>query len=580
MERFGNAFYLEVVRKWAYLCIGKTKTTMRRYARLLFLVVLSVLFGCNGQQTVNPLLTRAESLLADDPRAALALLDSLAYPHPLSKGKGAVRGGNQSPLFQEGKEEAALYALLRTQAEYKCHIVPETDSLICIAIDYYGNRKKGFHAALAWYTLGCVYSEWNDDAAAVEAYLKAKPLFPDTLSRYYVLCNQNLGIHYLNRRMYRQALEALNACRRGAVQTGDSATVAFADYHAALAHLYPSDYAEAKLFFSRVLANPKATALARNTTYLQLAKIEFYQNKDCTRARYYLHLNEAGATDTTALGANYSLRGDICCELQQPDSAYYWYRRSLDCRSELFTDCWNYHQLAELAPRLGLIDSVPAYVRRYTLLADSVRAAEQQADVSEAYSQHQVEESRRALWARATRILLAVVVLALLAALLVGLAFLLRDRRRKTQYLRLQEELQQNRRESLNIPEEDQAELRRRKLDICCRMFRRTPSARLLLGCTAAAETLTLSAAERTKVISDVTDSFVDVMLDMKNDIPQLTEQDLLFCAFNALRCSPQAQAECLLLSPTTLRTRKYRLKEKLPAELFALFFDDPQANN
>ena len=289
MERFGNAFYLEVVRKWAYLCIGKTKTTMRRYDRLLFLVVLSVLFGCNGQQTVNPLLTRAESLLADDPRAALALLDSIAYPHPLPKGKGAASGSNQSPLLQEGKgearEEAALYALLRTQAEYKCHIVPETDSLICIATDYYGDRKKGFHAALAWYTLGCVYSDWNDDAAAVEAYLKAKPLFPDTLSRYYVLCNQNLGIHYLNRRMYRQALEALNACRRGAVQTGDSATVAFADYHAALAHLYPSDYAEAKLLFSRVLANPKTTALARNTTYLQLAKIEFYQNKECTRAR-------------------------------------------------------------------------------------------------------------------------------------------------------------------------------------------------------------------------------------------------------------------------------------------------------
>ena len=540
------------------------KTTMRRYARLLFLVVLSALFSCNGQQAVNPLLTRAESLLTDNPRAALALLDSLQDVNRTSSNRKSL----------------ALYALLRTQAEYKCHIVPETDSLICIATDYYGDRKKGFHAALAWYTLGCVYSEWNDDAAAVEAYLKAKPLFPDTLSRYYVLCNQNLGIHYLNRRMYRQALEALNTCRRGAVQTGDSATVAFADYHSALAHLYPSDYAEAKQLFNRVLANPKATALARNTTYLQLAKIEFYQNKDCTRARYYLHLNEAGATDTTALGANYSLRGDICCELQQPDSAYYWYRRSLDCRSELFTDCWNYHQLAELAPRLGLIDSVPAYVRRYTLLADSVRAAEQQADVSEAYSQHQVEESRRALWARATRILLAVVVLALLAALLAGLAFLLRDRRRKTQYLRLQEELQQNRRESLNIPEEDQAELRRRKLDICCRMFRRTPSARLLLGRTATTNAPTFSAAERTQILSDITTSFIDIMLDVKNEVPQISEQELLLCAFNALRSPSQAIAECLILSPTTLRTRKFRLKEKLPAELFELFFEETPSNN
>ena len=536
---------------------------MQRFAHILILLaVLPTCFGCGGHQATNPRLTQAESLLSSDPHAALVLLDSL-----------------QSAGLKS-KKDIALYALLRTQAEYKCYIVPETDSLIRIATDYYGDRKKGYHAALSWYTLGCVYSEWQDDAAAVEAYLKAKPLFPDTLSRYYILCNQNLGIHYLNRRMYRQAFEALNACRRGAVQTGDSATVAFADYHAALAHLYPSDYAEAKVLFSRVLSNPKSTPLTRTTTYLQLAKIEFYQNKDCTRARYYLHLNEAGVTDTTTLGANYSLRGDICCELQQPDSAYYWYRRSLACQSELFTDCWNYHQLAELAPRLGINDSIPAYIRRYTLLADSVRAAEQQAEISEAYSQQQMEENRRALTRRATRILFTVIALALLVALLAGLAFLLRDRQRKIYYLRLQDELKQNRRESLTIPEADREELLRRKLDICCRMFRSTPSARLLLGRSAAAETLTFSAAERTRIVSDVTDSFVDVMLDVKNESPQLSEQDLLFCALSALRCSPRAQAECLLLSPTTLRTRKYRLKEKLPAELFALFFEDVPTNN
>ncbi|MCR5138643.1 MAG: hypothetical protein K6B45_00555 [Bacteroidaceae bacterium] len=554
---------------------------MRRYAQLILFVVLSALFGCNGQQAVNPLLAQAESLLTDDPRAALALLDSIAYPQPFLKGKGAASGSNQSPLLQEGKGEAALYALLRTQAEYKCYITPETDSLIRIATDYYGTpRRKNYHAALAWYTLGCVYSDWHDDAAAVEAYLTAKPLFPDTLNRYYILCNQNLGIHYLNRRMYRQSLVALTACRSGAERIGDSATVAFADYHAALAHLYRQEYTQAQALLERVQANPKATALAQNTVWLQLAKIALYQHKDCTRARYYLHLNEAGEPDSTTLGANYSLRGDICCELQQPDSAYYWYRRSLACQSELFTECWNYHQLAELAPRLGLTDSVPAYVRRYTLLADSVRYVERQSEVSEAYSRQQVEESRRALTRHNVRILLIVIALALFSALLAGIGFLLRDRRRKTQYLRLQEELQQNRRESLNIPEEDQAELRRRKLDICCRMFRRTPSARLLLGRTATTNTaLSFSAAERTQILSDITTSFIDIMLDVKNEVPQISEQELLLCAFSALRSPSQAVAECLILSPTTLRTRKFRLKEKLPAELFELFFEETPSN-
>ncbi|MBR4433161.1 MAG: hypothetical protein IK011_00355 [Bacteroidaceae bacterium] len=519
----------------------------------------------NTQQGVKECLQRAEALLDSDPSAARAVLDSLNL---------------QSSIFNLPSKDAALYALLRTQAEYKCYITPETDSLIRIATDYYGTpRRKNFHAALAWYTLGCVYSDWHDDAAAVEAYLTAKPLFPDTLSRYYILCNQNLGIHYLNRRMYRQSLAALTACRSGAERIGDSATVAFADYHAALGHLYRQEYTQAQALLERVQANPKATALAQNTVWLQLAKIALYQHKDCTRARYYLHLNEAGEPDSTTLGANYSLRGDICCELQQPDSAYYWYRRSLACQSELFTECWNYHQLAELAPRLGLTDSVPSYVRRYTLLADSVRYVERQSEVSEAYSRQQVEESRRALTRHNVRILLIVIALALFSALLAGIGFLLRDRRRKTQYLCLQEELQQNRRESLNIPEEDQAELRRRKLDICCRMFRRTPSARLLLGRTATKNAPSFSAAERTQILSDITTSFIDIMLDVKNEVPQISEQELLLCAFNALRSPSQAIAECLILSPTTLRTRKFRLKEKLPAELFELFFEETPSN-
>ncbi|MBO4444657.1 MAG: hypothetical protein J5814_07845 [Bacteroidaceae bacterium] len=522
--------------------------------KIIILFILSAFLCCAGAEKEDQRLSEIARILDTHPRQALAALDSI-----------------DSSLLRE--EDYAFYALLKTQAEYKCYIFPQTDSLIRVATSFYGDKKRSLRAAMSWYSLGCVYSEWEDDAQAVEAYLKAKPLFPDTLNRYYVLCNQNLGIHFLNRRMYTQSLQALAECRRGAQQIKDSATVAFADYHSALNYLYRSDYAEAERLLQRVLGNPKASALTNNTIYLQLAKIELYKNKDCTKARYYLHLNEIGTRDSTTLGANYSLRGDICCELQQPDSAYYWYRRSLSCQSELFTDCWNYHQLSELAPVLGLTDSVPSYVSRYTLLADSIREVERQSELSAAYSQHQIEEHRKAISRKTARIVLTVVALTVLSALLLGFGLLLRDRNRKNQYLKLQEELRQSRRQSLSIPEEDVSELRRRKLDICCRIFRNTPSARLLFGHSAS--NASLSASERATILKDVNDSFVDIMLDVKNEVPQVSEQELMLCAFNALHCPPQIVADCLILSPTTLRTRKYRLKEKLPKELFELFFED-----
>lgn len=523
--------------------------------RILFLLLLPTLFSCAGTDSRDHTLSEIAQILESNPGEALSRL----------------KGIDSSSLKEE--RDLAYYALLRTQAEYKCYITPQTDSLIRIATAYYGEKKKSLQAAMSWYSLGCVYSEWQDDARAVDAYLKAKPLFPDTLNRYYILCNQNLGIHYLNRRMYAPSLQALADCRAGALQINDSATVSFADYHSALNYLYQSEYAEAEKLLKKVLDNPRSSALACNTVYLQLAKIELYKNKDCTKALYYLRLNEAGKRDTTALGANYSLRGDICYELQQPDSAYYWYRRSLTCQSELFTDCWNYHQLAELAPRLGLADSVPVYVNRYTLLADSVRAVERQSELSTLYSHHQIKEGRNALHRKTTRILLSAVGATLLAALLLGLVLLLRDRKRKVRYMKLQEELQQSRRESLNLPDKDVSELRRRKLDICCRMFRNTPSARLLFGHSANYTPLT--AAERSAVMKDINDSFIDIMLDVKNEVPQVSEHELMLCAFNALHCPPQIVADCLILSPTTLRTRKYRLKEKLPKDLFELFFED-----
>ena len=63
--------------------------------------------------------------------------------------------------------------------------------------DYYGNRKKGYHAAMAWYSRGCVLSLTDDDLGAINSYLTAKDLFPDTLSRYYMICEHNLGKQYL-----------------------------------------------------------------------------------------------------------------------------------------------------------------------------------------------------------------------------------------------------------------------------------------------------------------------------------------------------------------------------------------------
>ena len=130
--------------------------SLRRYLPLLalLLMVAAGATSCRDashRREIRDALQRAETLMETDPHAARAALDSLAYPHPLPKGKGARSAG--LPSFRRGKGEAALYALLRTQADYKNRTRLTTDTLIRIATDYYGTRRKSQHAALAQYYL-------------------------------------------------------------------------------------------------------------------------------------------------------------------------------------------------------------------------------------------------------------------------------------------------------------------------------------------------------------------------------------------------------------------------------------------
>ena len=135
--------------------------TTKHPCRLLVLPLLAVLMltSCSRHSAVWPQLLEAEQLLETDLQSAGAMIDSL------------------DATLLEG-EDAALYAILKTQADWKRYHPLTSDSLPRLATDYYGTPyRKNYHAAMAWYSLGCYYTEQKDDAGAVEVYLKAKDLF-------------------------------------------------------------------------------------------------------------------------------------------------------------------------------------------------------------------------------------------------------------------------------------------------------------------------------------------------------------------------------------------------------------------
>ena len=147
---------------------------------VIYAILLTTLFcmGCGGHGHMRQL-ERLEAKLDTAPEVVRLALDSI-------------------PLGELNGEARALYAILRTQADYKCYVPLATDTLIRYATDYYNRNRKNYRAAMAWYSLGCVYTELKHDAAAVDAYLQVQSLFPDTTVLYYQLCYQNLGQHYIS----------------------------------------------------------------------------------------------------------------------------------------------------------------------------------------------------------------------------------------------------------------------------------------------------------------------------------------------------------------------------------------------
>lgn len=109
---------------------------MKRLASwgLLLLVAVCALTGCERGK-----LLKVERIMEQDIDTADTLIYSMDEPF--------------------GKRNRALYALLKTQIDYKMYRDAVNDSTIRIATDFYGKRYKDYHAAMAWYSLGCISAE-------------------------------------------------------------------------------------------------------------------------------------------------------------------------------------------------------------------------------------------------------------------------------------------------------------------------------------------------------------------------------------------------------------------------------------
>ena len=139
-------------------------------------MTLSFVMSCG--RGVDKRLVLADTLMWTNPDSSLAILESI----------------NSDSL--QGDENQAYYALLLTQAQFRCNIPLTSDTLISKAVDYYSDNHNREHYTRALLYKGGAYEDMNNPVEAIKWYKQAENNADTTDYRNLAHINMRLGILY------------------------------------------------------------------------------------------------------------------------------------------------------------------------------------------------------------------------------------------------------------------------------------------------------------------------------------------------------------------------------------------------
>lgn len=540
------------------------------YVSIGCIVLSAILFSCSSPSAKNPLLLRADSLMETLPDSALAILESISSPEKFS---GADR---------------AFYALLLTQAKHKNAIPLEDDSLIKIAVDYYGDKERSVNAAKAHYYLGVTYQDMQRISFAVDEYLTAVRLMPE-LNEFLAIVYDNLGECYESDDLYdiaidayRKAFQILKGDRKQAYPLRGIARVFLLEnikdsalyyYHSAM------DCALAEQDSALIGALCHDLAMVYNQK-------EDYEKADEFVSKAMQIVNQDILT-TVCL-----LKAEVMLNLNKLDSACYYYNKDID-QLDVFGKAECYNGLCRLALKRGDWKSAIESKESYMVLYDSIQVMSDNEELARLMDKHQLEEYKRSLSEHAKSVMLYIFLFFLALIIISVFWFMLVDRKRKKRIIELQQELNHKRVDAILLRDSEYSdatseqidkqriELLQQQIHLCKLMFQSTQCYVDLESIKKATQKELLDINHLRNVIKDgIWGYFVDVMNGLNEGGAKLTQEDQYFCVLILLNCSKSVVMELMQVSPEALKTRKNRIKNKLNPNIFKLVFESDYQYN
>ena len=542
----------------------------KRYLLVFSILLVSVgsifmsvsLSSCSSPSVKNQLLLCADSLMETYPDSALSILESITYPQKMPRA------------------DRALYALLLTQARHKNYIALEDDSLIKTAVDYYGDKKKSLRAAKAHYYWGAIYSEKGYASFAVEEYLTAIRLMP-VRDEFLAMIYDNLAECYEEDRLYNVAIENYRAAYQ-ILKGKDEQTYPMRGI--ARVFLLQNEKDSALYYYQQALdcALADQDSSLIGALYHDLAMV-YSEKKDYIQADKFVSkaiLLQGQDAINTCLS-----KAQIMLNLNKLDSASYFFSKNMD-ELDIYGKAVCYDGMYQIAKRKGEWKTATENMDAYKILYDSMQIMTDNEELNRLMDKHQLEEHKRLL-SEHTRTLIFSLITAFSSLMIICVfCFMWNDRKRKKHYIALQHELTQKRVDTMLLKEEElsesnkehidkkRSELTEQQIQLCISVLKTTDCYDQLEALERATpKQLLVMRSLRKEIRSDISNAFVDVMMNLKERYPALTGDDVFFCVLSLLCCSKTVVMELMDATSDALKTRKNRIKNKMDAQIFERVF-------
>lgn len=541
----------------------------KRYLLLFFSLLVSVgsilmsvsLSSCSSS-VKSPLLLSADSLMEIYPDSALSILESISSPQKLPRA------------------DRALYALLLTQARHKNYIALGDDSLIKMAVEYYGDKKKSVRAAKAHYYWGATYLEKGYTSFAVDEYLTAIRLMP-VRDEFLAMIYDNLADCYEKDDLYDIAIEAYRQAYQ-ILEGGSQQTYPLRGI--ARICLLQNKKDSALLYYQKALdyALAEQDSSLIGALYHDLAMV-YNEKKDYVQADKYVSKAMIMQGDDAV---NVCLsKAQIMLNLNKLDSASYFFSKNID-QLNIYRKAVCYDGMHQIAKKRGEWKIATENMDAYRVLYDSMQIMNDNEELNRLMDKHQLEEHKRLLSEHTKMLVFTLVSVFFFLMIICVFCFMWNDRKRKKRYIALQRELTQNRVDTMLLKEEEISETNKEDLDkkrsklteqqiqLCISVLKTTNCYDQLEALEKATpKQLLVMRSLRKEIRSEISSAFVDVMMNLKERYPALTGDDIFYCVLSLLCCSKTVMMELMDATSDALKTRKNRIKNKMDAQIFDRVF-------